>query len=391
MPINQNKKRNIIKVQPQIPKRIFIIFVLILVITINLLMLKGSLDSPLDFGSFAASGINFVQGINPYDPTSPLIFEIYFPVLDAGGRLPNLNPPITLLFFKLITEANIGQAIDIWRGLSFILYIVTVIILVQFYRLPAVYLVWSLSLAGFWHTIELGQIYVPLLTFSVLIWILTGKGRNLEAGIFLGLLISVKPNFLIWVLILFAANNWRMGLSAMVTLILTWSIPLVFWGPDVYVQWLDATGVSSKILAMPGNSSLPGFFSRVNLMSTGIVVSIILFAGTCFFIIKHRETPLVFNNKKTINSIGIIVSLLASPISWAGYTILLLPTLLSRGDWNGLTSVSAIILSIPFPFILLLYKYSELAAVISGFAYTLPLILCLANELRHLSSRYVLL
>jgi predicted neutral ceramidase superfamily lipid hydrolase len=85
---------------------------------------------------------------------------------------------------------------------------------------------------------------------------------------------------------------------------------------------------------------------------------------------------------KTINSIGLLISLLASPISWAGYTILLVPVFLSTPQWSRLMIASAFFLSIPFPLVLRVYNSSVLGAFVSGFAYTMPLVLMLIEKTR---------
>jgi alpha-1,2-mannosyltransferase len=144
---------------------------LILVITFNVIIVGSALGQTYDFGSFAASGINLTNQDNPYDANSPLVFESVFPPVNAGGRLPNLNPPFTLLFFRFITEQNVLTALNIWRGLSAGMYLVTLLILARRYQPGFVKLIWGLALAGIWHTIGLGQIYVPLLLIATLAWI----------------------------------------------------------------------------------------------------------------------------------------------------------------------------------------------------------------------------
>ncbi|HEY2979813.1 MAG TPA: glycosyltransferase family 87 protein, partial [Anaerolineales bacterium] len=139
------------------------ILLLVLAIVLNVIIVGRAIDKLHDFGSFAASGINARNGNNPYDPTSELIFESTFPMTGAGGRLPNLNPPFTLLFFSVLTYENVYLAANVWRVVSAILYIVTVMLLAFRYKPSLLRVIWSFALAGIWHTIGLGQIYVVLL------------------------------------------------------------------------------------------------------------------------------------------------------------------------------------------------------------------------------------
>ena len=70
----------------------------ILVILINLLPFYDGKNDLMDFGSFYASGLKLSQNDNPYDASSDYILEILFPKVGAGGKMVNLNPPISLLF-----------------------------------------------------------------------------------------------------------------------------------------------------------------------------------------------------------------------------------------------------------------------------------------------------
>src|SRR5688500_7700475 len=70
-----------------------------------------------------------------------------------------------------------------------------------------------------------------------------------------------------------------------------------------------------------------------------------------------------------VSALGIIASILASPISWVGYTIFLLPIFFSLKKWTYPVMISAVILSIPFGFILKLWQTSFLNFVIFGWFY----------------------
>jgi hypothetical protein len=80
-----------------------------------------------------------------------------------------------------------------------------------------------------------------------------------------------------------------------------------------------------------------------------------------------------------ISALGIIASLLASPISWTGYTILLLPIFFSLKKWTIPVIVAAAILTIPFQIVLQLFQSSFTNFVIFGWLYGWGILLLLGD------------
>lgn len=358
------------------------VLLLLLSTLLNVVIVGLAVDELHDFGSFAASGINAARGENPYDSTSPLIFEAHFPSVGTGGKLPNLNPPVTLLFFSLLTNDNVDLASGLWRTISGILYIAVILVLAKRYRPDILKIIWSLALAGIWHTIGLGQIYVPLLALVALIWITTEKNQHLPAGILLGMLISIKPNFLIWLLIILASKNWKMSLTALATAGGISLVPLFVYGIGVYAQWLDAARVGPEIIAMPGNSSFAGFLSRIGLMKFSSILELALLTPILFVVYRKKASAKPFDGN-ALNELGLILSLLMSPISWAGYTILLLPVFLSRKVWSWAGTLSAAMLATPFTVILNMYTVSRFNFIFWGWFYGWALTLCLLDSIKN--------
>ncbi len=73
---------------------------ILLVISIDLPSLLSAKPELLDFGSFYASGLKLNNGENPYNSDSKYIFDIVFSKVGAGGKMVNLNPPISAMFFR---------------------------------------------------------------------------------------------------------------------------------------------------------------------------------------------------------------------------------------------------------------------------------------------------
>jgi hypothetical protein len=83
-----------------------------------------------------------------------------------------------------------------------------------------------------------------------------------------------------------------------------------------------------------------------------------------------------------VSALGIIGSLLASPISWTGYTILLLPIYFCLKKWTFPTIASAVILSIPFAIVLQFFQDSFTNFVILGWLYGWGILLLLAEVIK---------
>ncbi|MCC6300730.1 MAG: DUF2029 domain-containing protein [Anaerolineales bacterium] len=323
----------------------------------------------LDFGSFYASGLTAQNGGNPYDPNSEYIFEIVFPEVGAGGRMMNLNPPISVVVFRFLAGHDPFRALFAWQIVSAVLFILSVIILAASYRshLTPTLVFWVLTLAGFWHTLALGQVYVLLLFLTVTGWVFLQKGKIIPAGIAIGLVVAIKPNFALWVIFLFAAGYYKTAVVSAVAFLTISIIPVITYGMEIYPQWLEASVVEQSVLIMPGNSSILGLTARFGDNWLGIAVSGLLVLG--LLAIAKIGTTKDMEKSEWVSSLGIIASLLASPISWAGYTILLLPVFFSLRKWNIPVKISAGLLSVPFGFVLQYFQLSFVNFILFGWLY----------------------
>src|SRR5690606_17800790 len=114
-----------------------------------------------DFGSFIASGRAGAAGQDPYG-IYPLTFHVVLPGFDVWN--PNLNPPVSVPLFGYLGRADPQRAFRAWWSVLLACYLVTIALLIRRYgdRRGWLLALWSLSLAGLWDTLALGQIYLPL-------------------------------------------------------------------------------------------------------------------------------------------------------------------------------------------------------------------------------------
>ncbi|MGZ9167077.1 MAG: hypothetical protein ACXW4U_18045, partial [Anaerolineales bacterium] len=106
----------------------------IVIITINILPFLDGKNDLMDFGSFYASGLKIQNGENPYDPNSEYIFEINFARVGAGGKMMNLNPPISVVLFRSLSQFDPHRSLILWQVTSAILYAGIIFLLTSTYR-----------------------------------------------------------------------------------------------------------------------------------------------------------------------------------------------------------------------------------------------------------------
>lgn len=294
----------------------------------------------LDFGAFYMAGVAQERGMDdPYDvyPALAAETEANFGYTDGRGHSPNLNPPISLYLFKPLAGVNPGDAMTALNIVSGVVFAGCAFALLRAYpeHRTVQGVLWIAAFGGFWYTLWLGQLYVLLFALGLGAWFLMQRGTNpLLAGLLIGLLVAFKPHFVLWPLFLLLAGHPKVALTGFATAAGVSAVPLVLEGPGVYQQWLDAAAGYPRI-ALGGNASLIGEAARLGVIEAGYALSAVLVAGTGALMLVARP------NAIKASSWAIVVALLATPIAWIGYGLLLIPVLLSR-RWQALEWTAAL-------------------------------------------------
>jgi alpha-1,2-mannosyltransferase len=304
-------------------------------------------DSLLDYGSFLVAGKALGQGLNPYgiykNELAPGAKVFTAEVGDWHADSVNLNPPISVYGFRFLADFD-GQTGKL--AVSFgSLALFAVIAGMLFHAYPqharplTVLLVCNLG--GLWHVVQLGQIYVVLFGLLTTAWFLLRQGRVSYAAVALGLLIAIKPPFILVPALLFLAGNRRCGLIAAGVAAGLSLLPVLFDGVRIYDQWFAISReVTPNLILGPGNSSLAGFTGRVTSPVVGMSLTLALIGGAMWLCYRFRPDVMA------CYSLGLLVVLLAGPLTWPGYGMFLLPVLLSR-PWRAWEWLAVGILSIP--------------------------------------------
>jgi hypothetical protein len=299
-------------------------------------------ESLRDFGTFYESGSAALDGRNPYE-----IHENSYRVTikHFDGANPNLNPPASLLVFAPISlfEPHLTLQV-IWWG-SLITFLTVLLILNRIYRPPGGnwLVIWAISMPGFWGTIMLGQIYVVLLIAVAAAWILQDRGRLVAAGLLIGLVAAFKTNFLVWPVLLLFAGHWRTAVPAFGSFTVLSVLPVLFFGPQVYDQWIEmiVNDDPARILWVT-NMSVIAYASRLGLPWLGQLVAAAILLGLAWWAWRRRP------GARDTGLVAIIAGLLASPVAWIHYGLFLLPPLYATA-WTRTMAVGAILLVTPRP------------------------------------------
>ena len=323
-----------------------------------------------DFGSFVASARAAKEGLNPYG-IYELTLHVELPGFESWN--PNLNPPISALLFQIFDTPDPQAAYRIWRWISVAFYAATVLLLVR--RFPGVQAVivalWAFALAGFWDTLFLGQIYLPLVFAAVAAWMLLERGNGLAAGMLIGIIVSMKPNFLVWPALLFLSGYYRPALTAGITAGIISAIPLLVYGPEVYRQWFELVASDRERAFFLTNGSFAGLAARAGVPMLGLILSLALLAGLALWAFLRRPDVLV------ASALALVAALLASPLGWIHYTLFLLPVLVMH--WHRPTMrIVALLLVVPVPFVIDQFTKAAWIQLTIGSVYGWALVLCLA-------------
>ena len=331
----------------------------------------SSMRVHVDFDSFWLSARAFLGGGDIYD---------------AGARLVNLNPPVWTV---LISPLGLLEAIDAYR-----LFVVVSILLVLGYlawtaeelRLRPVWAVVGAGLlllsSPLLSTLALGQVYPVLALGLVAAWISDRRDHQRLSGASLGLVVALKPSLapvLLWPLV---RRRWGAFLAACVSGLAATLVGFVVAGPSAtlrYVRILNE-GFAS---AYWDNASIPAaatrFFTEHRFGENVATLPWMVYVGYAVGIGVVALTTVRIRGGGDAGLWALVAaSLLASPIAWHNYLVLLAPgvlLLLARG-WISPALFLLALQAIPAQWPLL---WNDGGTIGATFALTLYLYILLAH------------
>jgi hypothetical protein len=327
--------------QRLIARRVYLLFACTAVLLSAIATMHTNLDSDPAFRDYWGSGRAATAGLNPY-VTYPLIHRQHYmgTELTAEG---NLNPPIILPVFQVTSHRSLRAFSYTWTLLSFLLLTACVVILMttQPY-MQTRQVLWLMLCAPTLTTLGEGQIYFLLFALAVLALISLQRGRLLLAAIAIGLLVAIKPIFVLWpVLLLF--SDWRIAIRSFVSAFIFSVLPLPFYGLTVYREWASALAGDSHWIA-PVNIALVAYARRLDHPSLGAAAAFLFFIATATWARRTRPDAL------QASAVMLCASVLCSPLAWPGYLLPAAPFLVAR-RWGTLETIGAGLLMTSISFV----------------------------------------
>lgn len=333
----------------------------------------GTMAVHADFDTFWRSARAFWEGR-----------EVYA----TGAELENLNPPLWVL---LISPLGLLEPLVAYRLFVLIALFVTVGYLAwvaEELRLrPAWVVVGGVMLllsSPLLATLALGQVYPFLALGLVAAWISDRRGRFVGSGVVLGLVVALKPSLapvLLWPLV---RRRWRAVVAAVAAGLAATLIGAMVVGFGATLDWLRLLSGSSAS-AYWDNASLPSAASRLftdnpygrHVASLPWMVPVAYGLGIAAIAVTAWR---VRGGAEVGLWALVAASLLASPIAWHNYLVLLGPgivLLLARG-WAAPAFLLLCLQAIPGQWPLL---WNEQGTAAATFALTLYLYILIAHWL----------
>lgn len=300
-------------------------------------------------------GVLVSNVVNP-DPKGHVDFETFYrssvallhrtDTYHTGSLLPNLNPPLLALLLAPFGLLPATPAYWAFTALSLAVMTVAVVLVARELRLAPGWMV--LAVCTLWAgspthgTLVLGQIYGLLLLGVSLGWLAQRRGRPVLSGLLLGLVVAVKPSLAPLLLIPLVQRRPVALRAGIVGAGLATLVGVLAAGPSSALEWLKlASGTPAP--EVDANASLPGVVSRLGGPgAVGWALTLVVVLASLWWV--RRAAPVA--RADASGSVGagdaalfavIAGCLLAAPIAWLNYTVLLWPgalMLISAGRWR---------------------------------------------------------
>jgi hypothetical protein len=286
-----------------------------------------------DFGRFYYSARAFLDGKDMYAP-SPAT-QLGVGAIPGGQQLLNLNPPHFHLLLLPLAGLAPRAAVLVWMAASIVALVLSLILIAREITFvmtgtrAMMVLLFVLACAGSQAVFVTGQLAFLLLLPVTLCWREARRARWERAGAWLGVLVSVKLFFFIFVPYLVVGRRWR-ALAAMTgTVIACLAAGLIVFHADNYWSWIGALRQSSDWAWLGMNASALGFFQRLFTPTPtfqpvasepGLARGWLLVAGVIAF--TTLSVTFVDSTKHSVDrafALLLVAAQLSSPTGWIYY------------------------------------------------------------------------
>jgi hypothetical protein len=291
------------------------------------------------FGSYQASGHAAAVGLNPYAPY-PETFRSTF-----GSRIVpdiNFNPPCLLPLFQGLSHLSRAAFSWTWTAASFLAFALSAWILLRARpNMHSLKILWLLLAIPVQNTITAGQIYGLLVLLSALAYFFHQRHQPISAAIAIGLLVAFKPTMAFLLPFLWLAHHRRIAWAATVVTCIASALPVLFYGPGIYTQWVAALLGDMHWIGFTDIAPI-AILRRHGHPHAGFVLAAGIGLALAWWQWKKRPT---FEDSC---GIAICAGILCAPLAWHIYLFFAAPFYVTR-RWNSLAAIAHAYYSSPWP------------------------------------------
>ena len=294
-----------------------------------------------DFDTFWRSSRAFLEGGDVYE---------------TGAELVNLNPPLWVLLFAPFAVPDPLTGFRLFAALTAVLMAASLLWMAAELRpwrvgplVGSLVLVALLVSSPHLATLALGQMYPVLCLGLVAAWALDRRGRYLPSGAALGLVVALKPSLapvLLWPIV---RRRWGASLAAVVSGAAATLVGVVVLGPGATLQWIGLLR-DEPLSPYWDNASLPAAAARLFTehefgRPLAELPWAVPFVGILGLVLVFLTAYVVRRDPEAGLWALVAASLLASPIAWNNYLLLLAPGVLLLSA-RGRTALAVLLVAL---------------------------------------------
>lgn len=257
-------------------------------------------------------------------------------IYDTDARLHNLNPPLLSVLLVPFALLEPVTAYRLFTALSVALVVGAVAAVCRrtgLGRTPTVFVLGGVLMSSPLHgTLLLGQVYPLLLAGLVAGWLAERRGHPYLAAACYGITVALKPSLAPLLLLPAVQRRWRPFLAGLAAAGVASLAGVAVAGWPTAWQWLTMA-LAEPVAPTPDNASLPGLALRWGLPTViGTIAGGLLLAGTLVHLgrrtARYGRTAVAGTDPAGTAPFAVLATgLLAAPISWHNYLLLLVPGL----------------------------------------------------------------
>jgi alpha-1,2-mannosyltransferase/arabinofuranan 3-O-arabinosyltransferase len=257
-----------------------------------------------DFGIFHASACGWWHGTDPY-------------------AQPNLNPPHASVFMAPLCELAPYPAWLVWQVVNLVAWMAALTLAWRTRPAPVTFGVVAVLVAhgSTSAQVHMGQLAWVLALPVTLSWLAFRRGSSVHAGLWLGLVLAVKPFLALAALPALIDSRWRATwLTAAVVALGIGTVGYVLLGSQAYAQWAAWSGPAAGLATQPMN---------VGLISLAWLLGVSPFAGVALGVAGALAVlprwHAITTDRQWLLMLTMLV--LSAPLGWLHYSAWTLPVL----------------------------------------------------------------